>query len=329
MKPQDIQKRAREIRRTWRPDPEQMALKPDISGNTINGLGEDEIRRPTPVYWQDPPTIAHGVMQEWFGTREVAPRVHEIVRERQAILDTQLPEKATKPIEGVPGDRRKELEGVAIAAGADLVGVTRFDPLWVYDTKQAPTLPLAIMLAFEQDYGEMSHTPDKDAGAEVLNQYCRALGAARSVAGWILEQGWNAEAHRSLTPATFTMIPAAITAGLGEIGKHGSMINRQLGANFRLSAVLTDMPIALDQPDDFGADDFCTRCRVCEEACPPVALAPEKQLIRGVERWYVDFDKCQPFFNEHLGCSSCTTVCPWSQPGVAPRLLQKMAKRIA
>jgi epoxyqueuosine reductase len=39
----------------------------------------------------------------------------------------------------------------------------------------------------------------------------------------------------------FVLIPAAIEAGLGELGKHGSMIHRQFGANFGLARVLTDL----------------------------------------------------------------------------------------
>lgn len=327
MQPQDIQKRARAIRETWTPDPEQMALRPEISGNTINGLGNARIRRPTPVYWQDPETIAHGAMQEWFGTRDMIAEVGEIAARRDKVLAEPLPEIGDAAEDRTPEEWRAEIERVALDRGADQVGVTRFDPLWVYDTKEVPALPHAIMLAVEQDYARMSDAPGQIAGAEVLTQYCRALKAARGLAGWIRQRGWQADPHGSPTPATFTMIPAAIAAGLGELGKHGSMINRTFGSNFRLAAVLTDLPLAFDRPDEFGADAFCASCRVCERACPPQALSPVKQMVRGVERWYVDFDKCQPFFNEHLGCSICTTLCPWSQPGVAGRLVAKMARR--
>ena len=48
------------------------------------------------------------------------------------------------------------------------------------------------------------------------------------------------------------MIPPAIAAGLGQLGKHGSIINRKLGANFRLALVLTDAPLVADRPDALG-----------------------------------------------------------------------------
>ncbi len=79
----------------------------------------------------------------------------------------------------------------------------------------------------------------------------------------------------------------------------------------------------------FGADDFCTNCRVCSDACPPDAIPDEKQWVRGIEKWYVDFDRCLPFFNEYKGCAICIAVCPWSRPGVADNLVAKMARRRA
>ena len=124
-----------------------------------------------------------------------------------------------------------------------------------------------------------------------------------------------------------TMIPPAIACGFGELGKHGSIINREMGASFRISAVLTDAPFEPTVADAFGVDDFCSSCRICEDACPPEALFQTKKTVRGQEKWYVDFDKCLPFFNQHQGCAICIAVCPWSRPGVGPRLAEKLVRR--
>ena len=123
------------------------------------------------------------------------------------------------------------------------------------------------------------------------------------------------------------LIPAAIAAGVGELGKHGSLINRELGSSFRLAAVETDMPLDVNKPDRFGGNEFCLGCQVCTNACPPQAISPEKQMVRGVEKWYVDFDKCIAFFNEHSGCAICIAVCPWSIPGRGPRIVEQLRRR--
>ena len=124
-----------------------------------------------------------------------------------------------------------------------------------------------------------------------------------------------------------TLIPPALACGFGELGKHGSLITPEMGASFRLSAVLTDAPFAPTPPREFGIDDFCASCRVCEDACPPEAIFSEKQTVRGMKKWYVDFDKCLPFFNQTHGCAICIAVCPWSRPGVGVNLAAKLARR--
>ena len=47
----------------------------------------------------------------------------------------------------------------------------------------------------------------------------------------------------------------------------------------------------------------------------------------GETKWYVDFDKCIPYFAEHLGCALCMVVCPWSRPGIADNLIAKLARK--
>jgi epoxyqueuosine reductase len=123
------------------------------------------------------------------------------------------------------------------------------------------------------------------------------------------------------------MIPPALECGFGELGKHGSIINPEFGSAFRLGAVLTDAPFAVTPRREHGIDGFCQSCRVCEDACPPEAIAPEKRLVRGETRWYVDFDRCIPFFAETSGCAICIAVCPWSRPGVGLNLAAKLARR--
>jgi len=57
-----------------------------------------------------------------------------------------------------------------------------------------------------------------------------------------------------------------------------------------------------DVPDIFGADRFCSSCQVCTRACPPGAINPDKQLVWGEIKWYVDFDACVPYFVDYETC---------------------------
>ena len=310
------------------PNPAQMALKPDVSGNDINGLGEVEIRQPRYVYWgNDPDDVAHGAMQKWFYT--VDPGLDEFANirvERQAILDAPLVPLASEPQELTP-DIFVSYGAQSITNGVfDKIGVTDFDPLWAFEGMKI-TQSKIIILGFQHSYDEISKAPAPEGGLEVMRQYMRAAKGAKDTANWLRSMGWDAEPLTGPMSGKVTMIPPALAAGFGELGKHGSIITPEFGSSFRLSAVLTDAPLSNTPPRQYGIDDFCTHCKICEKACPTDAISSEKQVVRGVKKWYVDFDQCLPFFNEHQGCAICIAVCPWSRPGIGENLMHKLAAR--
>ncbi len=309
------------------PSPEQMALWPAVSGNAINGLGETEARRPRPIYWQDPDSTPHGPLQRWFQQHNAGGALLAQARaDRQKVLDMPLADLAAQPAVREPAEWTSEIRRVALAGGADIVGITRVQPQWVFEGFEVRERHI-VMLGVAHDYERMKTAPEEPSFAEVVTQYARGNRAAKAVASWLREQGHDAKPHGGPMAGPMTLIPAALACGFGELGKHGSIIHRELGSSFRLASVLTDVPLIDDVPDIFGADDFCLRCQVCEAACPPGAIADHKQMVRGEQRWYVDFDRCLPYFNEHGGCGICVAVCPWSRPGVAVSLAARMARR--
>ncbi len=318
---------AHPARPRFTPSPEQMALWPAISGNHINGLGETTPRRPTPIYWHDPDSTPHGPLQRWFQQHNAGgPLLAQARAERQRVIEAPLAPLAPQAREADADTWTRELKAVALAAGADLVGVARMRPEWVFEGHTVNER-FIVLFGVAHDWERMKTAPEEPSFAEVVTQYGRGNRVAKAVASWLRAQGHEAKPHGGPMAGPVTLIPPALAAGFGELGKHGSIIHRELGASFRLASVLTDVPLREDAPDPFGADDFCQRCRACENACPPRALSPGKQTVRGVERWYVDFDRCLPYFNEHGGCGICLVACPWSRPGVGPSLLQKLARR--
>jgi epoxyqueuosine reductase len=207
-----------------------------------------------------------------------------------------------------------------------VVGMVPMNQDWVFQGFSVKEKWI-IMLGFRMNYDELSKLPHADGANEVLKVYADGQETATAMANWLRTQGWDASGYCGPMASPITMIPPALAAGLGELGKHGSIINRELGANMRLAYVLTDIPLLANSQDEFGADDFCSRCQVCTRECPADAISSDKQWVRGVEKWYVNFDKCVPYFNDTLGCGICLAVCPWSRPGVAPNLLKKLARR--
>lgn len=313
----------------WKPDPEQMALWPAVSGNTINGVGEPTPRRPSPIYWHPPETTPHGQLQKWFYGRPVSEEVKQARVERQVALDMQLAPLASTAEQRSAEAWTTELKRIAFERGADLVGVTALREEWIFENQPVPPWKWVVMLGVAQNFEEMQTAPLARSNAEVVKQYARGTRIAKEVASWLRERGWDAAPHAGPLAGPIVLIPPAIECGFGELGKHGSLINAKHGSNFRLACVLTNVPLCSDRPETFGADDFCRLCKLCSDECPPDAIVHEKQTVRGVERWYVDFDKCLPYFNEHFGCGICMAVCPWSRPGVGETLIQKLARRSA
>ena len=64
-------------------------------------------------------------------------------------------------------------------------------------------------------------------------------------------------------------------AGLGWIGKHTLVLNRQAGSWFFLGEIFTNLPLPVDEP---SGDEHCGNCRACITVCPTDAIVGPRQL---------------------------------------------------
>lgn len=302
--------------------------RPPLSGNIINGLGERKKRRPRIVFHTGSYAGIWGGMERYFHTMADMSSLSSVLKIR---WDNRRRSGPTFPVQR-PVDDPQEMSAVIKAAameiGAVLVGITTLRDEFIFDHAQL-SYPYAISIAVIMDRAEMVHAPSSRSSFAVQAGYRKAGQIAIDLAERIRAIGWEARAATNLSQDTSEVLhlPIAIDAGLGQLGKHGSLITRDFGSNVRLATVLTDLPLAVDTPVDIGVDDFCASCQICVTNCPPHAIFDTKQWVRGEERWYVDFDCCVPYFSENHGCGICIEVCPWSEPGRGISIMEKMLAR--
>jgi epoxyqueuosine reductase len=175
-----------------------------------------------------------------------------------------------------PEEFAAEAMAFALAHEAGGVGIAAMDPLYVFEGYTIDE-PWVIVLALAPNYERLKEVPSDETNgigvAEIGEQYARGTRVSFALANWIRSQGYNAQAFPGPSASALLLIPPAIASGLGELGKHGSLINRHYGSGLRLAGVTTDMPLVATRPDRFGADEFSSSCQVCTNACPPAVCS--------------------------------------------------------
>jgi epoxyqueuosine reductase len=106
-------------------------------------------------------------------------------------------------------------------------------------------------------------------------------------------------------------------AGLGWIGKHSNLLNKQAGSWFFLGEIYTDLPLPVDAP----AENHCGACTRCIEVCPTQAIvAPYRvDARRCISYLTIELrssipEELRPLMGNRIyGCDDCQLVCPWNR----------------
>jgi len=109
----------------------------------------------------------------------------------------------------------------------------------------------------------------------------------------------------------------ASKAGIGWVGKHSLILNREAGSWFFLGELLIDLPLPVDQPQE----EQCGRCVACITTCPTGAIVAPYTVDarRCISYLTIELEGAIPeefralMGNRIYGCDDCQLICPWNR----------------
>jgi ferredoxin len=209
-----------------------------------------------------------------------------------------------------PAEMTKQIKAKAMRLGANMVGVCRLQPHMIDVGEDVPHA-FVIVACVAEDYEKVLEGGNA-VEEEAMRVYASCTEIATELAAYVRNLGYPARAHHN-GGSEVQAIPIFYQVGFGELGRHGSLIHEKYGASFRPGFVTTDLPLTEDKPREFGVQDFCMNCNVCQLNCPGDAIPKQHVVTNGIKRWLIDLEKCYPFSRlRDEYCHLCVDVCPYN-----------------
>ena len=241
------------------------------------------------------------------------------------IAEFQMPETAAHkaPLPDDPRILARHVKSLGYFLGADMIGICTLPESVIFTEETDCDYKYAIVLLNVKQ----AYITRQSYGREWIDDPCsfqayqRCACQAQVMTSYLRRIGWRADS--SIIGKYPTLMPQlVIEAGLGEESRIGIALNPFVGASFKVSAVLTDLPLECDKPIDFGLQEYCSNCKICAEQCPTQSISHgEKEEYNGYMKWIHDNVRCATgVITNTIGniCQRCTKICPWNRRDSTP-----------
>ena len=191
-----------------------------------------------------------------------------------------------------------EIEHFALREGADLVGMVSVENLmkphpWRPPQGVMPEARSVILFALKHSDGSLESPIMRNTLMDMITIYHELCRIGYRLTRFLEKNGfrgvwihpaypveWSLET-RGLV-GDFSLRHAAVSAGMGFIGRNNLLVTPQFGPRVRLGAVLTNAGL---ESSAKKMERNCGDCRVCIDQCPGKAISPDG----------VDLRRCSPF----------------------------------
>jgi epoxyqueuosine reductase len=222
-------------------------------------------------------------------------------------------------------------------AGVDLVGIASAEELILaYPPRPAvalmPSAKSVIVMAVAHSLGAvyspdiMLWTRNKMQTSRLLDETAEKISRQLEHEGFLslpISADKPVEIHKNdpktgkkfrqtRTVGFLSLKHAAVSCGMGEIGKNNLLLSPQFGPHQRLCAIITQAPLTPDPRKEFH---LCCGCSQCVNACPSGALKPDRY----------DVDPCFVYWS--LGFKRLPPVKIREWPGYIRMIRQHTQKR--
>ncbi len=166
-----------------------------------------------------------------------------------------------------------------------------------------PEAPVISKYAYGTDYHFVMKDKMKSLLSFMNETFGRVAGRVFVDSAPVLDRAW------------------ARKAGLGWIGKHSNLINRDLGSFVFIGEIVCDLELEYNTVPE---GDFCGACSICVDACPTDAILDNRTIDSNRCISYLTIenrDEIPELFrgqleNRVVGCDICQDVCPWNRKAI-------------